>query len=375
MRIVSVVGARPQFVKAAVVSRALREAPEISEILVHTGQHYDDGMSQVFFDELDIPAPAVNLGIGSGTHGAQTGAMLAGLEAVLLRERPQWVLVYGDTNSTLAGSLAAAKLHLPVAHVEAGLRSFNRGMPEEINRIVTDHVSDLLFAPTDRAVANLVNEGVPRPRIHQVGDVMYDAVRLFSDRARERSRIVEHLQLTPDRYILCTIHRAENTDRRDLLCAIVAALATIGATIPIVFPVHPRTRKALAREGLDDTPPRLRLIEPLGYLDTLALERQARLIITDSGGMQKEALFHGVPCLTLRTETEWTELVDAGWNRCVAPGEGSDQIVATALQLLRTPKPAAVAPGLYGDGNAAGRIAGVLLEEGRAAAMSSTYSA
>ena len=372
MRIISVVGARPQFVKAAVVSRALRDVSGIDEILVHTGQHYDDRMSQRFFDELDIPPPAVNLQIGSETHGAQTGAMLAGLEAVLLRERPEWVLVYGDTNSTLAGALAAAKLNVPVAHVEAGLRSFNRAMPEEINRIVADHVSALLFAPTDRAVTNLLNEGLPQSRIHQVGDVMYDAAQHFSDRARQRSRVIEQLQLTPGRYGLCTIHRAENTDRGDLLRAIVAALTTIAASLPIVFPVHPRTRKALERENLNGPPPGLRLIDPLGYLDMLALERQARVVITDSGGVQKEAVFQGVPCLTLRTETEWTELVDAGWNRCVAPQEGTERIVATALQLLKAPKPAAIAPGLYGDGHAAARIAGVLLGARRSVAISST---
>jgi UDP-GlcNAc3NAcA epimerase len=320
MKIVTIVGARPQFIKAAVVSRVLRSVSKAREILVHTGQHYDEKMSDIFFKELEIQRPDYHLGVGSGFHGAQTGRMLEAVEQVLLEEKPDWVLVYGDTNSTLAGALAAVKLHISVAHVEAGLRSFNRRMPEEINRVLTDHASDLLFAPTQAAVENLCREGIPEERIHLVGDVMYDAALYYGEKARRESRVLERLGLRPESYILVTIHRAENTDDPLRLRAIVEGLCEVGKSVPVVFPVHPRTRKALERHRLfDEAVAYLRLIDPVGYLDMVMLEQNARLIATDSGGVQKEAFFYRVPCVTLRGETEWVELVELGWNRLVYP--------------------------------------------------------
>ena len=310
MKIVSIVGARPQFIKAAPVSKTLR-ASGIHEILLHTGQHYDYGMSQIFFEELNIPEPDVNLGVGSGLHGQQTGQILIGVEEVLIKERPDWVLVYGDTNSTLAGALAAVKLHIPVAHVEAGLRSFNREMPEEHNRVLTDHCADLLFCPTQTAVKNLANEGITQG-VHLVGDTMYDAVLEFAEIARQRSTILADLNLEPKRYLLATVHRPYNTDTPENLQAILSAFSEIGEII--VFPVHPRTRKMMNSLNLNSKTQNLKLIEPVGYLDMLVLEQNALLILTDSGGMQKEAYFFGVPCVTLRPETEWVETVEAGWN-------------------------------------------------------------
>lgn len=313
MRVVSVVGARPQFIKAAPVGKALRAAGH-TEILVHTGQHYDDGMSAVFFRELEIPEPDYNLGVGSGPHGWQTGQMLMRIEEVLLDEKPDWVLVYGDTNSTLAGALAACKLRIPLAHVEAGLRSFNREMPEEHNRVLTDHCSDLLFCPTQTAVDNLAREGIIQG-VHFVGDTMYDAVLQFAEVARQRSTILRDMGLKPKSYLLATVHRPYNTDNAKNLRSIMAAFAEIDE--PIIFPVHPRTRQKMAEFGLGNPEFKIqnpKLIEPVGYLDMLMLEQNARLILTDSGGMQKEAYFFGVPCVTLRPETEWVETVEAGWN-------------------------------------------------------------
>jgi UDP-N-acetylglucosamine 2-epimerase len=312
LRVLSVVGARPQFIKASPVSRELRKAGH-TEILVHTGQHYDDNMSAVFFRDLDLPHPDYELAVGSGTHAWQTGQALIRVEEVLLSEKPDWVLVYGDTNSTLAGALAAAKLHIPLAHVEAGLRSFNREMPEEHNRVVADHVSDLLFCPTETAVRNLAREGMAQG-VRLVGDTMYDAVLRFLDLAL-KSAILEDLRLKPGSYLVATVHRAYNTDVADKLRAILTALAEVEETI--VFPMHPRTRQKVRDFGLNSlllANPLVRVIEPVGYLDMLALEKHARLILTDSGGMQKEAYFLRVPCLTLRPETEWVETVAAGWN-------------------------------------------------------------
>ena len=329
LKTLSVVGARPQFIKAAVVSKAILESGWLHEVIVHTGQHYDEAMSQVFFDELRIPKPKYNLEVGSGTHGHTTGQMLSGIERVILEERPDWVLVYGDTNSTLAGALAAAKLHVPVAHIEAGLRSFNKRMPEEINRILTDHVSSLLFCPTTTAVRNLKKEGV-KEGIHHVGDVMYDAALLFGSIAERQSDILRQLQLLPESYYLATVHRAENTDDPARLMGIFEALDRIAAEEnPIVLPLHPRTRAALLRDhlasliegsngtdaGIATKNKHLRLICPVSFLDMVMLERHARAILTDSGGIQKEAYFHGIPCVTLREETEWTETVEVGWNR------------------------------------------------------------
>jgi UDP-N-acetylglucosamine 2-epimerase len=348
LRIVSVIGARPQFIKAAMVSRALRR--HHIEVLVHTGQHYDANMSAIFFDELDIPAPDVNLEVGSGPHGAQTGAMLAGIEGVLLREHPAWVLVYGDTNSTLAGALAAAKLGIPVAHVEAGLRSFNRAMPEEINRVIADQLSTALFCPSQTAVDNLTGEGITRG-VHLVGDVMADALAFAAGRAQSRSSILARLGAREGRYLLVTVHRPENTDDPARLGSILGALDALEE--PVFFPVHPRTRKAI--EALGHRPaPQVRLLEPLGYLDMVRLEQSARMILTDSGGVQKEAYWLGVPCVTLRNETEWVETVQAGWN--VLVGAEADRI----RQAVRTMVPPASRPPLYGDGRAADRCVAVL---------------
>ncbi|MBL8377376.1 MAG: UDP-N-acetylglucosamine 2-epimerase (non-hydrolyzing) [Burkholderiales bacterium] len=353
MKIVTVVGARPQFIKAAPVSRALASGGQVREIMVHTGQHYDDNLSAVFFRELDIPAPARNLGAGSGSHGRQTARALEGVEDVLLEEKPDCVLVYGDTNSTLAGALAAAKLRIPVAHVEAGLRSFNRAMPEEINRVVTDHLSAWLYAPTAQAVTHLAAEGIAEERVKLVGDVMFDAA-LQSAAAAGTPRLDE-IGLTAADYVLATIHRAENVDDPHRLQAIMQGLDAASNDIEIVLPLHPRTRKAIAAYGLRIQSPRLRLIDPVGYLEMVALERDARLVVTDSGGVQKEAFFHRVPCLTLRAETEWTELVDAGWNVLAFPASAGAVETAVRSALARA-KPAEW-PQLYGNGNAARLIA------------------
>ncbi len=312
-KIFTVVGARPQFIKAAVVSRAIAKTEGIKEVLVHTGQHYDSNMSDVFFDELDIPRPQHNLGVGGGTHGQNTGRMLEKLETVIQFEKPDWVLVYGDTDSTLAGALAASKLHIPVAHVEAGLRSFNRRMPEEVNRVLTDHVSSVLFAPTLTAVKHLSSEGIVGDKVQLVGDVMYDAALFYKPRAKVPADTTV-AQWAPKSFALCTIHRAENTDIADRIKSILTGLAS--APYPIVLPIHPRTRARLAQMGLT-MPSNVHVIDPVGYLEMVWLEMICRLVITDSGGVQKEAYFHGKPCLTLRDETEWTELVELGVNRLV----------------------------------------------------------
>lgn len=312
VRLMTVVGARPQFIKAAAVSRALAARDNMTEIIVHTGQHFDNNMSKVFFDELDIPTPAYDLEVHGGSHGDMTGRMLSALEDVMLKKRPDWVMVYGDTNSTLAGALAAAKVHIPVAHVEAGLRSFNRRMPEEINRVLVDHLSTLLLCPTAQSVANLAREGITGG-VHHVGDVMYDATKFAAVRAREVSTVLEDLNLTPEGYAVATLHRAECTDDPARLKAAIDWLSERAEESHVVFPVHPRTRAALAQSGIE--PRGLRIIEPVGYLDMARLLDGAVAVYTDSGGLQKEAYFHRKPCVTLRSETEWTELVEAGWNR------------------------------------------------------------
>lgn len=342
-------GARPQFIKAAAVSRALAEAG-IGEMLVHTGQHFDANMSDVFFDELEIPRPAHNLGIGGGTHGANTGRMIEAIERVLLDDRPDLVMIYGDTDSTLAGALAAAKLHIPVAHVEAGLRSFNRRMPEEINRVLADHVSDLLFAPTRAAVGHLAAEGVDPASIKLVGDVMYDAALYFAAKAESASDVLDRLGLTSKGFVLATVHRAENTDSPKRLRAIIDGFGAAGETI--LLPLHPRTRSRLQAQDLT-LPGNVKTCEPVGYLDMVMLEQHARVIATDSGGVQKEAFFYRVPCVTLRDETEWTELVEAGWNRLAPPLSSSD--VAAAIGQAVDAQGADIAP--YGQGDASQRIA------------------
>lgn len=360
MRILSVIGARPQFVKASVVSSRIKRQTMLSEFIVHTGQHYDANMSEVFFRELGIPEPDVNLGIGGGRHGEQTGRMLDALERQMLQVGPDMVLVYGDTNSTMAAALAASKLHIPVAHVESGLRSYNRKMPEEINRVVTDHVSELLFAPTEIAIKNLVKEGIGRENIHLIGDVMYDVAIQYGQAAAERSNILKLSDIAPKRYTLATIHRAENTDIPDRLKGIWRSLELIGRHQPVVVPLHPRTQKMLATMSVDiRAVPGVRVIDPVGYLDMVMLEKNAAVILTDSGGVQKEAYFHRVPCVTLRDETEWVELVNYGYNRLA--GTQTERIIAayedaTAKSLPET------ADQLYGSGNAAELLADVLVQ-------------
>ncbi len=352
MKVLTVVGARPQFVKAAAVSRVVRQGH--TEVLVHTGQHYDREMSDLFFEELGIPAPDYELGVGSGSHGWQTGQMLIRLEEVLQRERPDWTLVYGDTNSTLAGALAAAKLGLRVAHVEAGLRSYNRAMPEERNRVLTDHCSDLLFCHTEHAAALLAGEGLTKG-VRVVGDVMFDAALLFAERARTHSDALARLDLPRKSFALATLHRPYNVDDPNRLAEVLRALDRL--EMPVVFPVHPRTRARLkGREAVHSA--RLRLIDPVGYLDMLTLEQAAALILTDSGGVQKEAYFFATPCVTLRPETEWVETVSAGWNR-LAWG-GADVVLAAA----RAPWPTTPPPPLFGDGHASEKIVAALSETG-----------
>jgi UDP-GlcNAc3NAcA epimerase len=357
IHVATVVGARPQFVKAAPTSRAIAALPGLRETLVHTGQHFDHRMSEVFFEELGLPRPDHHLGISGGGHGAMTGAMLQALEPLLETLGPDWVLVYGDTNSTLAGALAAVKLHIPTAHVEAGLRSFNRRMPEEVNRVLVDHLSERLFCPTDAAVANLQREGIGAGRVLQTGDTMFDALRIFSQSSASRDGPLERLGLERGNYVLATIHRAENTDDPHRLRLILDGLEQVAAQIPVVLPIHPRTRRAAERLTIGRR--RVLTIEAIGYLDMLALERGAAAIATDSGGVQKEAYFHRVPCVTLRDETEWTELVDLGWNRLAPPGRSE-----LAAQILGAIGSAGRDAPLYGDGFAAERIALALRDGG-----------
>jgi UDP-GlcNAc3NAcA epimerase len=314
-------------------------------------------MSATFFEELDIPDPDYNLGIGSDSHGAQTGRMLEAIERVMQSEKPDWVVVYGDTNSTLAGALAATKLHMRVAHVEAGLRSFNRRMPEEINRVLTDHLSNCLFAPTDTAVANLSREGLMGASVHLVGDVMYDAALRYAAKAEGTRNTLSRLRLNPKEYMLVTVHRAETTDDSNRLRALMEGLRLVADDMVVVFPLHPRTREALRRESLlGKIPAHIRLLEPVGYLDMVVLEKHARLIATDSGGVQKEAYFHRVPCITLREETEWVELVESGWNKLVPITDPS----LLAKECLGSNSHPIASPDLYGGGHAAERIAKIL---------------
>ena len=352
IKIVTIIGARPQFIKAAAVSRVIRDqyADSIEEVLVHTGQHYDENMSQIFFDELDIPHPRFNLKVSGGSHGSMTGRMLEAIETVLLAEKPDWVLIYGDTNSTLAGAIAAAKLHIPVAHVEAGLRSFNMRMPEEINRILADRVSTLLFCPTGTAVNNLALEGI-KAGVSLVGDVMYDVSLHYRGLALERSNALERFHLKEREYILATCHRAENTDDPARLRSIGLALADLAVQQPVVLPVHPRTAKILQDQGLTTIMKNVKFVEPLSFLDMIRLEQSARVIVTDSGGVQKEAFFYNTPCVTMRDETEWSETVDLGWNSLV--GASRSAIVDKAS---RPTLPAAPSVNPYGNGKASEKI-------------------
>ena len=351
MKILTIIGARPQFIKASVVSRAVQQTTGIEEIMLHTGQHFDANMSDIFFNQLNIPRPHIQLDIHGGNHGEMTGRMLAEIEQALLTHKPDRVLVYGDTNSTLAGALAAAKLHIPVAHVEAGLRSFNMQMPEEINRILTDQISDLLFCPTDTAVNNLNNEGfASKPvQVLQVGDVMQDSALLFAEKAAAPAGDL------PDGFILATLHRAENTDNPQRLAAIVSALNTLHKTVaPVVLPLHPRTRKLIAQHGLELN---VHLTNPVGYFEMVWLLDHCSLVLTDSGGVQKEAFFFGKACVTMRDQTEWVELIEAGANELV----GADTAKIIDAATLNVGRKVQDTNNLYGGGKAAQRIVDVLL--------------
>ncbi|MBN9404824.1 MAG: UDP-N-acetylglucosamine 2-epimerase (non-hydrolyzing) [Burkholderiales bacterium] len=359
-KILTVLGARPQFIKASVVSHAIAQTSGLAEVVLHTGQHFDANMSAVFFEELGMNKPDHFLGIHGGTHGAMTGRMLDAIEQVLLVERPSAVLVYGDTNSTLAGALAAVKLHVPVAHVEAGLRSFNMAMPEEVNRILTDRISRWLFTPTQAAAEHLRREGVAPNGIVEVGDVMYDVALHHGRRVRHDGGAMARLGLAQKCYVLATVHRAENTDDPQRLAAIVDALQATAHQLPVVWPLHPRTRAVLQQAGrLESLAHRVHLIGPVGYLDMVQLEKYAALIATDSGGVQKEAFFHQVPCVTLRDETEWVELLKSGWNRLAPPTDAES--VAAAIGAALGSRGAAVQP--YGSGDAAQRIARGLADD------------
>jgi UDP-N-acetylglucosamine 2-epimerase len=382
MKIITIVGARPQFIKAAAVSRMIQEfnrrsqtrlyeKKRIQEIWVHTGQHYDYLMDKVFFEELELPKSDYHLGVGSGSHARQTGIMLERIEAVLQKEKPKVVMVYGDTNSTLAGALVAVKLNIPVAHVEAGLRSFNRTMPEEINRLLTDHLSTLLFCPTDQAVRNLLKEGIKDGRtriVKNVGDVMYDSILYYSKIAEKKSTILHDLNLVNPRsvppgranpqYYLATLHRAENTDNPKKLKSILRALNEIGKNTPTVLPLHPRTKKMMKVYHLFPGFKNIKFIEPISYFDMLKLEKNAKAILTDSGGIQKEAYWFRVPCFTLREETEWVETVKHGWNRLV--GSVEKKIVTGVSHFSGKNLPRR--PSLFGDGRASEKIVEILVK-------------
>ncbi len=359
MNILTVIGARPQFIKAAVVSKIVRERSGLKEFLVHTGQHFDKNMSEIFFEQMGITQPDANLGISGGSHAEMTGEMLVQIEQLIIQNKPQVVLVYGDTNSTLAGALAAAKLCCPVAHVEAGLRSGNRKMPEEINRIITDHLSDLLFAPTKDSGHTLLKEGIPTSKIVQTGDVMLDASLLFGELAAKSSKIIHELELEEKKFALCTFHRAENVDHRERLEWIVEGLNEVAERMQVVIPMHPRTRQRMDSFGLmAKVSPRAKICPPLGYLDILQLEKHSAMILTDSGGMQKEAFFNRVPCVTLRTETEWKELLIGGHNRLAIPLV--DSIWEKISQVQKSDLDWSV--DLYGNGKSSSTIVDALLE-------------
>jgi UDP-GlcNAc3NAcA epimerase len=368
LKILTIVGARPQFIKAAMFSRAVLAhnasgaESQCEEVIVHTGQHYDGNMSDIFFSQMGIPRPAHMLERGGLGHGAMTGRMLEDIDAVIQQEKPNWVLVYGDTNSTLAGALAAAKLHVPIIHIEAGLRSFNRRMPEEVNRVMTDHLSTILSCPTHTSIQNLKNEGITAGVCHS-GDIMYDAARVFAEIAKDESTILDDLGLKEKQFFLSTLHRAENTDDRNCLKGIVTGFISVAtAECPLVLPLHPRTAKYLREYGLFEQlseASNIQLIEPVSFLDMVALERGARLILTDSGGVQKEAYFHGVPCVTLRTETEWVETIEAGWN--VLAGSDTDKIIEGATRMLNAKERNSIPE--YGNGNTAERILNTILND------------
>lgn len=352
-KILTVVGARPQFVKAAMLSRGLKQAGCFKEVIVHTGQHHDYAMSEVFFQQLGIPKPDHSLSISGGNHGDMTGRMMCALEPVMIAESPDLVVVYGDTNSTIVGALTAAKLHIAIAHVEAGLRSYNRKMPEEVNRVLTDHLASLLFCPTENSVQNLIREGIT-DGVRLVGDIMYDAALHFGDKSSGAATngLLGELRITE--YVLATIHRQENTDDPNKLKSIIDALANLSRDIPVLLPMHPRTRARLQSLGFPaaDIGKQLHVLDPLGYFEMLALERRAALILTDSGGVQKEAYFFRIPCLTLRDQTEWSELVTTGWNRLIDVLK--DDIVGIARATIGKPGDGSASP--YGNGDTATKI-------------------
>ena len=376
MKIVTVIGARPQIIKAAALSRAIREhfSKEVQEVIVHTGQHYDDNMSQVFFDELGIPQPNYNLGVGSASHGVQTAKMIAGIEEILLKEMPDFLVLYGDTNSTLAGAIAASKIHIPIVHIEAGLRSFNKAMPEEINRICCDHCSTLLFSPTATGFKNLINEGfnpdnkkkytIDNPGIYHCGDVMYDNSKYFANIADKKSKIIDKERLRGIDYVLCTIHRDNNTDQPERLNAIFKALLKISESKTVVLPLHPRTSKLLNTNLQEDlynkitNNANIKILPPASFLDMIVLERHAQMIVTDSGGVQKEAYFFQKPCLILRTETEWKEIVECG--AAVITDADEQKIVESFNNFVENPPHNY--PEIFGDGNAAEFICKEMLE-------------
>ena len=363
MKIVTIIGARPQFIKASALSRAFREHnktsdKKIEEIIIHTGQHFDENMSEVFFTELEIPHPNYNLEIANLPHGAMTGRMLEAIEVVLKDEQPDYVLIYGDTNSTLAGALAASKLHIPIAHVEAGLRSFNMRMPEEVNRIVSDKISNLLFCPTEIAVINLKNEGIVSG-VHNVGDVMYDVTLYYREQAKAKIELSKW-NVTDGNYALCTIHRAENTDNLSRLQSIFDALREIAKELPVILPIHPRTRQLLKRLDKETWLKSINILEPLPFLEMLRLEMSAKVILTDSGGIQKEAYFHEVPCITLRDETEWVETVEMGWNKIV--GADKEKILnAYQSYDIELNKKHQQSP--FGNGNTGEQILNIMLSK------------
>ena len=365
MKIVTVIGARPQIIKAAALSRAIKEhfSKEVQEVIVHTGQHYDDNMSQVFFDELGLPQPDYNLGVGSASHGVQTARMIEGIEEILLKENPDYLVLYGDTNSTLAGAIAASKIHVPIVHIEAGLRSFNKSMPEEINRICCDHCSTLLFSPTATGFKNLINEGI-RSGIYHCGDVMYDNSKYFVNIADKKSQILDKEGLIGADYVLCTIHRDNNTDQPERLNAIFKALLKISEEKTIVLPLHPRTSKLLSTSLKEDLfnkishNKNIKILPPASFFDMIVLERHAQMIVTDSGGVQKEAFFFQKPCLILRSETEWTEIVECG--AAIITDADEEKIVESYNYFMENPPHNY--PEIFGDGNAAAFICKEMLE-------------
>ncbi len=358
MRLITVIGARPQFIKSTVVSKELSNIG-IEELSLHTGQHYDQNMSGVFFNELNMKMPDIQLSVGSGGHGHQTGRMLIDIEEVFLEKKPDGCIVYGDTNSTLAGALVASKLHIPVFHIEAGLRSFNKKMPEEVNRVLTDHISDSLFTPTSIASKNLINEGIDESKIFEFGDVMLDSSLHFKENIKSVEETLGRFGLSRKKYILVTLHRPSNVDEKEQLFKLLTSIDAVGMKSNVVFPVHPRTRNRIEEFGIDTRQfEHIHFIEPLGYLDMIVLESEAELIVTDSGGVQKEAYFYRVPCVTLRDETEWLELISSGWNYLLSPRSPKDQIVQGIIGRINQRGEDCQ---LYGGGDASKAIASQIL--------------